>query len=67
MLDVGEFLQAIVHLFGGTETEKISAAFQICDKDGSGFLDMDEIENFLLSTMRMANNKSYKCTHHYPL
>jgi Ca2+-binding EF-hand superfamily protein len=58
ILDMDEFLQAIVHLFGGTEEEKVRAAFIICDVDGSGFLDFKEIQNFIFYTIRLAQSNS---------
>jgi len=53
ILDVGEFMHTIVHLFGGTEKEKIAAAFMVCDKDNSGFLDFKEVENLIFNTIRL--------------
>lgn len=53
ILDVGEFMHTIVHLFGGNEKEKIAAAFMVCDKDNSGFLDFKEVENLIFNTIRL--------------
>jgi Ca2+-binding EF-hand superfamily protein len=62
ILEMGEFLQAIVHLFGGTEDEKIGAAFIICDRDGSGFLDFREIQDFIFYTIRLSQSSASNMT-----
>jgi Ca2+-binding EF-hand superfamily protein len=64
ILEIDEFLQAIVHLFGGTEDEKIGAAFAVCDTDGSGFLDFKEIQAFIFYTIRLAQSNSGSRIHH---
>jgi len=38
--------------------KKIAAAFEICDVDGSGFLDFKEIQEFIFYTIRLAKSSS---------
>ena len=43
-----------------SEDDKIEAAFLICDADGNGILDRNELITYLRSTVRTAGGKRLK-------
>jgi len=57
ILEVNETLKGIIHLFGGTEKEKITAAFLLFDSDESGFVEFDEVFNFVLTTLKLTQHQ----------
>ena len=71
-LELGETLQAFVHLFGGSEEDKIRAcnilnpdglyiliylAFLLFDLDNSGFLDSREVFELVFNTIKITQSK----------
>jgi len=56
-LELGETLQAFVHLFGGSEEDKIRASFLLFDLDNSGFLDSREVFELVFNTIKITQSK----------
>jgi len=57
ILEINETLKGIIHLFGGSEKEKITAAFLLFDTDESGFIEFDEVLNFVLTTLKLVQHQ----------
>jgi len=61
-LEIGETLQAFVHLFGGSEEDKIRASFLLFDLDNSGFLDTREVFELVYNTIKITQSKGESMT-----
>lgn len=57
ILELNEALQGIIHLFGGTEEDKITAVFMMLDLDNSGFIEYTEVEAFIYSTLKLQHHE----------
>ena len=57
ILEINETLKGIIHLFGGSEREKITAAFLLFDTDESGFIEFDEVMSFVLTTLKLVQHQ----------
>lgn len=69
ILEVNEALQGIIHLFADTPEDKLIAgkgintllpkyflAFMLFDQDDSGFIDFNEIFDFIYSTVKLTTH-----------
>ena len=52
-VDYLEIVSGVTVLCAGTETEKLQATFKLVDKNGDGFISMDEMVKFLNSIFRV--------------
>lgn len=57
LLDADEVLLGFVMLSNSSEKEKLEAAFQIVDEDGSGTLDIAEMTTYMRSVIRMGDGR----------
>ncbi|KAL8002917.1 putative calcium binding protein [Plasmopara halstedii] len=53
MVDFGEIASGLSILCGGTEIQKVEAAFSLVDFNGDGFISLDEMTRYLTSVFRV--------------